>query len=53
METKTGARGSPHGVDDRHAGDLRIILCDRKVSKISGPTPGPRVSNSAQNTKRQ
>ena len=27
-ETETGACGSPHGVDDRHKDDLRIILCD-------------------------
>ena len=27
-ETQTGANGSPRGVDDRHTGDLRIILCD-------------------------
>ena len=30
-ETQTGANGSPHGVDDRHTGDLRIILCDIDV----------------------
>ena len=31
---QTGANGSPRGVDDRHAGDLRIILCDRTVATI-------------------
>ena len=27
-EMQTGANGSPRGVDDRHTGDLRIILCE-------------------------
>ena len=27
-EMQTGANRSPRGVDDRHTGNLRIILCD-------------------------
>ena len=30
-EMQTGANGSPRGVDDRHTGDLRIILCDKQL----------------------
>ena len=36
-ETQTGANGSPRGVDDRHTGDLRIILCELKGSAAFVP----------------
>ena len=36
-ETETGACGSPRGVDDRHTGNLRIILCDSSLPHSLSP----------------
>ena len=34
-ERETGACRSPRGVDDRHAGNLRIILCEGSVGDFA------------------
>ena len=39
---QTGANSSPHGVDNRHKGDLRIIHCDEMDTTQSKYTRGNR-----------